>query len=68
MTDKEKADLLFKIWISSDTTKTEFAQKCGWKSSSIFCKLISGKTKVTYEHLEKACKVMGIDFNLKIEK
>ena len=67
MTDKEKTDLMFKIWLSSGMTKTEFAERLGCKNSSNLCRLISGKVKTTYEHLEKACKIMDINFNLKIE-
>lgn len=67
MSDKEKTDLLYKIWYNSDLTKTEFAKKCGWKSSSHLCRMISGKVKTTYEHLEIACKVTNTNFKIEIK-
>lgn len=67
MTNQEKTNALFKIWLDSGLTKTDFAQRCGWKSSSILCRLISGKIKTTYEHLEIACKVTNRNFNIKID-
>ena len=66
MTDQEKTNTLFKIWLDSGMTKTDFAQKCGWKSSSILCRLISGKIKTTYEHLEIACKITNRNFKIEI--
>lgn len=67
MTNQEKTNTLFKIWLDSGMTKTDFAIKCGWKNSSNFCRMVSGKSKTTYEHLEKACKVTNRKFNIKIE-
>lgn len=67
MTEQQKRDLLFSIWLKSGMTKTDFAVKCGWKNSSNFCGMISGRHRVTYEHLEKACRVMNLNFNINIE-
>ena len=67
MEDKQKTDTLFKIWLNSGMTKTEFAKLFGWKNSSNFCRMISGKVKTTYEHLEIACKVTNRNFNINIE-
>lgn len=67
MEDKQKTDMLFKIWLNSGITKTEFAKLCGWKNSSNFCRMISGQVKTTYEHLEIACRVTNKKFNLNIE-
>ena len=64
MDDKQKTDALFKIWLNSGMTKTEFAQRCGWKNSSNLCRMISGKVKTTYEHLEIACKVTNQYFKI----
>lgn len=67
MTNEYKTNALYTIWYNSGMTKTEFAKRCGWKSSSILCRLISGKIKTTYEHLEIACKVTNRNFNIKID-
>lgn len=67
MTQQEKTDLLFKLWLESGMTKAEFAKQCGWKNSSNFCRMISGQTKTTYEHIEKACEVLGLTFKIEIE-
>jgi hypothetical protein len=67
MTEQQKRDLMFKLWLNSGMTKTEFAIRCGWKNSSNFCGMISGRHRVTYEHLEKACKVLDINFKVEIQ-
>jgi len=67
MTEQQKRDLIFKLWLNSGMTKTEFAVRCGWKNSSNFCGMISGRHRVTYEHLEKACKVLDINFKVEIQ-
>lgn len=67
MDDKQKTDILFKIWLDSGMTKSQFANRCGWKNSSSLCKLLSGNIKTTYEHLEIACKVTNRNFNINIE-
>jgi len=67
MTGEQKRDILFKLWLNSGMTKTEFAIRCGWKNSSNFCSMISGRHRVTYEHLEIACKVENIKFKVEIE-
>jgi hypothetical protein len=67
MTEQQKRDLIFKLWLNSGMTKTEFAIRCGWKNSSNFCGMISGRHRVTYEHLEKACKVLDINFKVEIQ-
>lgn len=67
MTGEQKRDILFKIWLNSGLTKTEFAIRCGWKNSSSLCSMISGRHRVTYEHLETACKVENIKFKVEIE-
>ena len=66
MTDQDKTNLLFKIWLNSGMTKTDFAIKCGWKNSSNFCRMVSGKSKTTYEHLEIACRVTNRNFKIEI--
>ena len=67
MNDQQKTDALFKIWLNSGMTKTEFAKLCGWKNSSNLCRMLSGNVKTSYEHLEIACKAMGINFKVEIE-
>jgi hypothetical protein len=67
MTEQQKRDLIFKLWLNSGMTKTEFAIRCGWKNSSNFCGMISGRHRVTYEHLERACKVLDINFKVEIQ-
>jgi hypothetical protein len=67
MTEQQKRDLMFKLWLNSGMTKTEFAIRCGWKNSSNFCGMISGRHRVTYEHLERACKVLDINFKVEIQ-
>jgi hypothetical protein len=67
MTGEQKRDILFKLWLNSGMTKTEFAVRCGWKNSSNFCGMISGRHRVTYEHLERACKVLDINFKVEIQ-
>lgn len=67
MEEQQKTDALFKIWLNSGMTKTEFAKLCGWKNSSNLCRMISGQVKTTYEHLEIACKVTNRNFKIEIK-
>ena len=66
MTQQQKTDLLFKLWHQSGMTKTEFAERCGWKNSSNLCRMISGQIKTTYEHIEKVCEVLGLTFKIEV--